>query len=224
MNSYLDQARKLRARFPCMKQFFADWERLSPNSLPRTLSLNPVSSRCGVLEFIQNEQPRFIDLSDQTDLQNYINTMNTNYSCQNRLFLLEDLEESKLETLGSALMIDPLVLADHLFTYHFSQTHTIPHRKLPSVINAERSFTLRYYELRETGHRVADAQTSRRRTFARASRQIESWKDLAEYQKETIVDLVRHNISFWCDKGLGRDKNQGAWNGMSIPAWLKISR
>ncbi|KAJ5710859.1 hypothetical protein N7488_005015 [Penicillium malachiteum] len=142
--------------------------------------------------------------------------MNTNYSCQNRLFLLEDLEESKLETLGSALMIDPLVLADQLFTYHFSQTHTIPHRKLPSVIDAERSFTLRYYELRGTGHRTADAQTSRRRTFARASRQIESWKDLAEYQKETIVDLVRHNISFWCDEGLGRDKNQGAWNAILL--------
>ncbi|KAJ6032273.1 hypothetical protein N7540_003005 [Penicillium herquei] len=142
--------------------------------------------------------------------------MNTNYSCQNRLFLIEDLEESTLETLGSALMIDPLVLADHLFTYHFSQTHTIPHRKLPSLINPERSFTLRYYEIRETGHRVADAQAGRRRTFARASRQIESWQDLAEYQKETSVDLVRHNISFWCDEGLGRDKQQGAWNAILL--------
>lgn len=204
-----------------MAQFFSDWERFAPEKLPQTLPSKQSTSRCGVLEFVRDKQPEFVDLSDSADLRDYLDRINTEMPCHNRLFLLEDLDESSLEMLGSALHIDPVVLADQLFTYHYSENHTVPHRTLPSLTDASRSFTLRYYELRETDDRLAKNQTHRRRTFARASRQIERWRDLATGRvglRETHVDVVRHNVSFWCGEGLpGEDKpTPGAWNGMSM--------
>ncbi|KAJ5624511.1 hypothetical protein N7510_000820 [Penicillium lagena] len=217
MESYLDHARKLSARYPCMAQFFSDWDRFAPRRLPEPLSSRQFTSRCGALEFVPDKQPEFVDLSDSADLRDYLDRINAEAPCHNRLFLLEDLDESSLEMLGSALHIDPVVLADQLFTYHFSENHTIPHRTLPSLTDASRSFTLRYYELRETDDRLAENQTRRRRTFAHASRQIERWRDLAT-RRETHVDVVRHNVSFWCGEGLpGEDKpTPGAWNAILL--------
>lgn len=204
-----------------MTQFFSDWERFAPKRLPRPLSSRQSTSRCGALEFVRDKQPEFVDLSDSADLRDYLDRINAETPCYNRLFLLEDLNESSLELLGSALHIDPVVLADQLFTYHFSQNDTVPRRTLPSLTDASKSFTLRYYELRETDDRLAENQTRRRRTYAHASRQIERWRDLATRRvglRDTHVDIVRHNVSFWCGEGLpGEDKpTPGAWNGMSM--------
>lgn len=218
MESYLGNARKQSARFPCMNQFFSDWERFAPNRLPLPLSSWHTTSRCGALEFVRDKQPKFVDLSDSADLRDYLENINAETPCHNRLFLIEDLNESSLELLGSALQIDPVVLADQLFAYHFSQNYTVPHRTLPSLTHASKSFTLRYYELRETDDRLAESQTHRRRTFARSSRLIERWRDLATRRglRESHVDVIRHNVSFWCCEGLpGENKpTPGAWNGM----------
>ncbi|KAJ6114369.1 hypothetical protein N7486_000147 [Penicillium sp. IBT 16267x] len=200
-----------------MAQFFSDWERFAPEKLPPMLPSKQSTSRCGVLEFVRVKQPKFVDLTDSADLRDYLDGINAKTPCHNRLFLLEDLNESSLEMLGSALHIDPVVLADQLFAYHFSETDTVPHRTLPSLTDASRSFTLRYYELRQTDDRLAKNQTHRRRTFARASRQIERWADLVTRRvgpRETHVDVVRHNVSFWCGKGLPGEDNPtpGAWS------------
>ncbi|KAJ5198252.1 uncharacterized protein N7498_007369 [Penicillium cinerascens] len=200
-----------------MTQFFSDLERFAPKKLPRSLSSRQSTSRCGVLEFVRDKQPEFVDLSDSADLCDYLDRINVETPCYNRLFLLEDLNESSLELLGSALQIDPAVLADQLFSYHFSQNNTIPRRTLPSLTDASKSFTLRYYELRETDDRLAENQTNRRRTVAHASRRIERWRDLATHRgglRDTHVDTIRHNVSFWCGEGLpGEDKpTPGAWN------------
>ncbi|KAJ5126363.1 hypothetical protein N7448_005668 [Penicillium atrosanguineum] len=200
-----------------MTQFFSNWERFAPKRLPRLLSSRQSTSRCGALDFVRGKQPEFVDLSDSADLCDYLDRINAETPCYNRLFLLEDLNESSLELLGSALHIDPVVLADQLFAYHFSQNDMVPHRTLPSLTDASKSFTLRYYELRETDDRLAENQTRRRRTFARASCQIERWRDLATRRvglRDTHVDIIRHNVSFWCGEGLpGEDKpTPGAWN------------
>lgn len=221
--SYLDQANKLGDRFPCLNQFFADWYRFAPEKLPRPQVQGPAISRgrVGVLEFVREKQPQFVDLSDPRKLRDYLNGDCPRNSCKNRLFLLEDLDETYLELLGAALSINPNVLADHLFAYHFSQNHTISHRTLPSLTDPTKSFTLRYYELRETDDRRAERQTFGRRTFARASRQIERWQDLPRRpgHGERYVDVVRHNVSFWCDESSSDieddRKSQNVWNGKS---------
>lgn len=228
-DSYLDHASNLRPRFPCLDQFFEDWERFAPQKLPPTSAPRRLISpgRVGVLEFVPGKQPEFVDLSNPEKLREYLDGVHPGAACQNRLFLLEDLDETNLEILGAALLIDPVVLADHLFTYHFSQNHTVPHRTLPSLTHPARSFTLRYYELRETDDRQAESQTlNRRRTFARVSREIDRWQDLPSRWKgqgDTYVDLVRHNVSFWCDEsespGSKTHKRPYPWNGQSPSLW-----
>ncbi|KAL4945694.1 hypothetical protein BDV06DRAFT_184276 [Aspergillus oleicola] len=177
---------------------------------------------------MRGQQPTFIDLSNPTALNDYLNKINYDASapCLNRLIILEDLDEPYVETLGSALHIDPVVLADHLFTYHFSMNQTLPHRALPSLIDAERSFTLRYYELRETDDRHSGDQMhnpgTNRRTFARASRPIERWRDLPTRQsgRQVVVDAVRRNVSFWVRDGVPGedwgDTTEGAWTAILL--------
>jgi hypothetical protein len=204
-----------------MAQFFTDWNRFAPDKLPQTPLPRPFISpgRVGVLEFMPERQPEFVDLSKPGDLRDYLDGVYPRAPCHNRLFLLEDLDETNLEILGAALLIDPVVLADHLFSYHFSQNNTVPHRTLPSLTDPTRSFTLRYYELRETDDRQAERQTHNRRTFSRVSRQIDRWRDLPlrrKGQRETYVDVVRHNVSFWCDESpdqKDRGTSPNPWNG-----------
>ncbi|KAL3471333.1 hypothetical protein BJX99DRAFT_263353 [Aspergillus californicus] len=218
MGSYLRAARNLKTRFPCMTQFFSDWERFGPTKLPQMHPPGKSSSRCGVFEFVPDKQPEFVDLSDASHLRDYLDQMGPKSPCQNRLFLLEDLEEATLEMLGAALDIDPTVLADHSFSYHYSQNHTIPHRTLPSMINPAKSFTLRYYEIREIDQRYSDGQPGSQRTFARISRPIERWRDLAIMYRTAPLDVVRHNVSFWCDEVLPvhRPSARSGWNAILL--------
>ncbi|KAL4808289.1 hypothetical protein BDV18DRAFT_158395 [Aspergillus unguis] len=205
MNSYLEHVRGLKTRYPCIAQFLSDWERYLP--------AGQLTSRCGVLEFIQGRQPEFLDLSDLAVLHDYLENIDPAAPCRNRLFILEDLDEVSVEALGSALQIDPLVLADQLFAYHFAANTTVPRRALPSLTDPSRSFTLRYYELRQT----ANDRVYNRRTYARASRLIEKWQGLSLSGRRGLrVDVVRHNVSFWCKDGLPgeREPTAGAWTGI----------
>lgn len=211
-----------------MTQFFVDWKRFAPDKLPQpSLSLG----RVGVLEFVRGQRPEFVDLSNPAALRDYLDGVYPRAPCRNRLFLLEDLDETNLEMLGAALHIDPVVLADHLFTFHFAQNNTVPHRTLPSLTDPTRSFTLRYYELRETDPYLDEALAYNRQTFARVSRKIERWLDLPPRRKkqDTGVDVVRRNVSFWCDEPSSQHKDGDSssypWNGKSTSStlwWLMI--
>ncbi|KAL4960353.1 uncharacterized protein BDV14DRAFT_182802 [Aspergillus stella-maris] len=218
MSSYLDEVRSLTGRYPCLTQFFYDWTRYTPAAYPGGKAPSS-ASRCGVLEFACGNQPTFIDLSNPHNLHKYITQPQRN-GCKNRLFLLEDLPETHIEILGSTLNLDPTVLADHLFTYHFAMNSTIPHRRLPSLTNPGKSFTLRYYEIRETDDRLTGDQTHNpgfsRRTFARASRPIERWRDLPSRQRgrDVVVDAVRRNVSFWCTGEVSGESDGNGWTAI----------
>jgi hypothetical protein len=217
---YLDRIKSLNSRYPALRQFLRDWGRFDAvNLLPRSSSLPQRPwGRVGVLEFISGQTPRFKDLGGNlTALREYVAAGIRPHAaaCQHRLFLLEDLDPDYVEIIGTALRIDPVVLANHLDSYHFTDNATIPHRTLPSSTDPATSFTLRYYELIEilAEQPLPDLRRNSRRTFARASRQIESWTETPKSR----IDVIRRNLSFWCD-----ETSEG-WNGQFVMSLAIIS-
>ena len=49
------------------------------------------------------------------------------------MFILEDMEPDYVDALGHHLGVDPLVFSEHMNTWNFTDSWSIPHRGLPST-------------------------------------------------------------------------------------------
>lgn len=117
-----------------------------------------------------------------------------------RLFILEDMEPDYVGALGHHLGVDPLVFSEHMNTWNFTSSWSIPHRDLPSMSVPERSFTLRYYELRTLSEPKSIDILSMQMTFAVNRRRYERWRDIdvpSAGEPDRRHAFVRRCASFW---------------------------
>lgn len=155
---YLQQLRKLQHAFPALKSFLA---KLANVDAGRRLvrdhytSCERVPGRCHALEFKENSVQVLSDhengFANPEALRQYMAAHPAKESRaqgQRRLFILEDMNPDYVDILGEALGVDPLVFAEQMNTWNFSDSRSVPHRGLPSILSPQKSYTLRYYELR----------------------------------------------------------------------------
>jgi hypothetical protein len=117
-----------------------------------------------------------------------------------RLFILEDMEPDYVDALGHHLGVDPLVFSEHMNTWNFTDSWSIPHRGLPSMSVPEQSFTLRYYELRTLFDPESIGVFSSQATFAVNKRRYERWRDIdvpSTGKPDRRHAFVRRCASFW---------------------------
>lgn len=95
-----------------------------------------------------------------------------------RLFIVEDLEPTYIEALGHHLGIDPLVFSEQMNTWNYTDSWSIPHRVLPSLVKPAQAFTLRYYELRTLKQPDSIDTLTLQMTFAVNRRRYERWRDI----------------------------------------------
>lgn len=137
-----------------------------------------------------------------------------------RLFILEDMEPDYIEVLGHHLGIDPLVFSEQMNTWNYTDSWSVQNRALPSMLNPEQSWTLRYYELRTLKNpRSIDALTLQL-TFAVNRRRYERWRDVdvpSAGKPDRRHGFVRRAASFWTSQttSTGSNSVQGAegWDG-----------
>ncbi|KAJ9611254.1 hypothetical protein H2200_004437 [Cladophialophora chaetospira] len=153
--SYLDKVKSLQEAYPALiqlvdkiAQFDDHQSRTVKSTYSNEYDVSP--GRCAVLEFkaggVHHE-----DLPLASDLRHYFKTHETSVlnadAC--RLFILEDLEAEFIELLGDKLGVDPLVFAEQTNAWYFTDIVSVGHRQLPSLIKPQKSFTLRYHEIRK---------------------------------------------------------------------------
>ena len=133
-----------------------------------------------------------------------------------RLYILEDLEPGFMELLGDNLGVDPLVFAEQTNAWYFTDVHSVGHGQLSSLIRPEKSFTLRYHELRKPDlGRENDLSVLRNQmTFAINRRLYEPWLvvESPSMPTEDSVALIRRCASFWTSQKKGVSSGAG-WNG-----------
>jgi hypothetical protein len=204
-STYMDLVRALTPRYPSLQYL---------NFFIEKPSLYPV--RVAVLEF-QPENVTRIDFDGIQTLQHYLES-SSHDSPQHRLYLIEDLDPSYINLLGSYLNVDGTVFASQIRDSHFTGTPFNGHvPKLPSLQDPNDSFTLRYYESRYfhdpsiqefSSSIMTCANVVRRQiTFGMASYSIGRREELKGY-----VGQVRRNTSFW-----SRMEKDGGWNGSYLP-------
>lgn len=95
-----------------------------------------------------------------------------------RVWILEDLEWAWMSALAEHLGIDPLVFSEQRNTFNFTDSNTIPFRPVPSLVQPDKAFTLRYYEARQLSNPHAMKATQNHMTFAINRRRFERWRDI----------------------------------------------
>lgn len=91
-----------------------------------------------------------------------------------RLWILEDLENTWTSTLADHLGVDPLLFSEQRNTFYFTDSNTVPSRAVPSLVRPERSFTLRYFEIRQLSDPPSVDFTRNQMTFAMNRRRYET--------------------------------------------------
>lgn len=136
-----------------------------------------------------------------------------------RLFILEDLESDHVDALGHHLGIDPLVFSEHMNTWNFSDSRSIPFRGLPSTADSGRSFTLRYYEFRTSKDPSPVSKSSIQMTFAIYRRMYEKWRDidLPSFNDSGLdngLGFIPRCASFWTSQSQANGQPTEDWDGM----------
>jgi hypothetical protein len=143
--------------------------------------------------------------------------------------LIEDLDPSFIELLGTYLNVDGIVFASQIRDTHFSGGWEYGHQpKLPSFQDPEKSFTLRYYEARYFDDPSIPEFSALVRTTGNLSRQIAFGRGrrskfdghvglIRERNYNGHVGLIRRNISFW-----SRVESDGSWTGLKPDSDLLI--
>jgi hypothetical protein len=132
------------------------------------------------------------------------------------LYILEDLEPEFIELLGDRIGVDPLVFAEQTNAWYFTDVQSVGHRQLPSLNRPEKSFTLRYHELRKLDfdcrHDLSDLRSQM--TFAINRRYYEPWLvvESPSMPTEDSVGVVRRCASFWTSQRK-EDAPGSGWNG-----------
>jgi hypothetical protein len=129
--------------------------------------------RCALLTF-DEKTVQSKEFTTPDDLDAYLkqaNSSGVNKQC--RLWILEDLQRDWINVLGSHLGIDPLVIREQMNVWHYTDSNSIPTRTLPSMTKPQKSFTLRYYEVRALAGNDTISHLSHQMTFAVNRRRYE---------------------------------------------------
>lgn len=177
--------------------------------------------RCAVLEF-NNADVVEKQFDRPEHLRRHFQTINgDNQSTDTcRLYILEDLHPEFMELLGDNLGVDPHVFAEQTNTWYFTDFESIGHRQLPSLVRPEKSFTLRYRELRKPHLDYKDdlSPLSNQMTFAINRRWYEPWLvvESPSMPAKGSVSAVRRCASFWTSQEQDVFSKSG-WKGKSLP-------
>jgi hypothetical protein len=207
--SYKDLVEDLTYRYPILQYLNFFLHRPS----------HPYPVRVAVLEFHPEFVTRFSfeGPTGYNDLYRYLSATST--VPQHRLFLVEDLDPTFIELLGSYLNVDGTVFASQIRDAHFTKGSGNGHvPKLPSFHDPSHSFTLRYYEARYFKFRALSRFGSELVTSANVRRQLQFGISSLHLGRQNGPDAsvlptghvgtVRRNTSFWSRKEI-----DGSWNG-----------
>jgi hypothetical protein len=248
---FLTRLRGLKGSYPALNQIL--------NKIPNKMDqgrqivestyleqLHRPPGRCAVLEF-QNGTVRHELFHTAAKLRGYmlrVKAADSKTKAKKRLYILEDLQIDFVETVGSELGMDPLVIAEQMNTWNFADIKSVGHRALPSLTQPDKAFTIRYYEFR----RLNDAERKRKQrllpqpktperqgprykgleneisvlgnqtTFAANRRYYEAWLAVEgpSMPMEESVAFVRRCASFWTSQSKAYGQPDGAWNGMAL--------
>lgn len=223
---YLKQLKKLEHSFPALKSFLA---KVGNVDAGRKLvhehyeTHQRVPGRCHVLEFLEAEVQTIKGYEDGLSpqaLAEYLRAYPSKQSRaqgQRRLFILEDMNPEYVDVLGGRLGVDPLIFAEQMNTWNFSDSRSVPHRGLPSVSCPEQSYTLRYYELRTLQDPKSISRLSAQMTFAVNRRKYERWRDIDVPSFGTGIPdsrhgFVRRSASFWSSQSTDHVEATQGWD------------
>jgi hypothetical protein len=208
---YLQCLESLENAFPALKSFLEkltneedDGRKVIRKYYQRTPQRGP--GRCYCLKFEESSVCRVQEngFESSAALREYLEKDPAKESREvkkhRRLFILEDMEPDYVDALGHHLGVDPLVFSEHMNTWNFTNSWSIPHRGLPSMSVPEQSFTLRYYELRTLFDHKSIGILSSQMTFAVNRRRYERWRDIdvpSAGQPDRRHAFVKRCASFW---------------------------
>jgi len=202
---YLDRARQLTNRYPILSYL---------NDFVQRPTYYEV--RCSVLEFHETSVPQRHDfvaeggISGLERLRRHLSSHTATPQC--RLFLLEDLDCAWIEFLGAYLNIDATVFASQIRDTHYSGGfYRGDQPPLPSCQDANRNFTLKYYEARYFDNPDLPQFSNSIRTVGNLSRKIAFGKG-ASCSYRGHIGLIRRKASFW-----SRAEGDKGWNGLFVP-------
>lgn len=172
---------------------------------------NRAPGRCAMLTFHDDSvESEMFNTAEglQARLQG---STSTRGSGRRRLFVLEDMEPKFVDVLGQQLSVDPLVFSEQMNTWNSTSSKSVPHRALPSLTSPERSFVMRYYEIRTLDNAHAVDILQNQMTYAVNRRKYERWRDvdLPNVEPDKRHAFVRRCASFWTSQ-VGDDDE---WDG-----------
>ncbi|KAI1611748.1 hypothetical protein EDD37DRAFT_419120 [Exophiala viscosa] len=200
---YMESLSRLRDRFPYL--YFLEKAR-------REWKDNAESCKATVLElhgdhFLRRDVGNARELKDHLEARSRPDqpqekkTGQGASSCRHRIYIVQDLSNAFLETLGSHFQVDPYVFASQAWVSHWSSHRSdfgMPQR-LPSLHSRTTHSTLRYYELNnlhdetETGR--SHSTDSKYKLMSNLLRRVE--KQSGVDRSEPPVFFVRRNVSSW---------------------------
>ncbi|KAK5211888.1 hypothetical protein LTR41_002129 [Exophiala xenobiotica] len=222
---YLSRVKSLQDAYPALSQLFfkfsefRDKGRKVVDATYRD-EYGILPGRCAVLEFKDgNVSHERFDLPK--DLRLHFETIkNSKHEADAcRLYILKDLEPEFIELLGDRIGVDPLVFAEQTNAWYFTDVQSVGHRQLPSLNRPEKSFTLRYHELRKLDfdcrHDLSDLRSQM--TFAINRRYYEPWLvvESPSMPTEDSVGVVRRCASFWTSQRK-EDAPGSGWNAVLL--------
>lgn len=228
--TYTEHIRRLQNAYPALKAFLKKLEdtkdegQCQVEQLHGKLYSGRLPGRCTLLLFEENEviAQEFLTSEELDVFLQDSPAGKSNPQC--RLWILEDLHPTWVSVLGRHLGVDPKVFLEQTNTFHFTDSDTIPSRSLPSMVRPNKSFTLRYYELRRLLDPSAISVMKNQMTFAANRRRYERWRDIDTTSLQKMGrprhGFVRRCASFWTDQRPGR---QG-WDGESRDFFRHFSR
>lgn len=217
--SYLERVRDLRDAYPALTNFV---EKMGdPKDEDRKLvqrchldRFGRLPGRCALLTFL-DRTVQHKDFLAPKELDAHFETTRANSETENarRLFILEDLEPAWVDVLGVHLGVDPLVFAEQMNTWNFTDSKSIPACVLPSMVDPSTSFTLKYYEIRALTETPVDWMRNQV-TFAVNRRRYESWRDIDtnNFTNKWRHAFVRRCASFWTNEHHREKGWDGEWD------------
>lgn len=156
---YLARLGKLQSSYPALKSLLLKLHNHGDKDEGRRLVSDRHASldggegcpgRCAVLTF---EADRVHDRTfySPSELAKYFKDQPPHLANSNglrRLFILEDMEPKFVDLLGQQLDVDPLIFSEQVNSWNYTDSQSVPHRALPSLNSPEKSWTLRYNEIR----------------------------------------------------------------------------
>lgn len=221
---YIKRLSKLRHAYPPLQSFLRrlredDDEGRKIVQQAHLDRFERLPGRCALLIF-HKDKVEHKEFSNVEDLYTYLTSPTPgDGEKQCRLWILEDLSPTWLDVLGTHFNVDPLVFSEQVNTWNFTDSGSIPHRELPSMVRPSKSFSLRYYEFRQLKDKDSIKLMQNQMTCTVNRRRYEVWRDIdtPTFKNRWRHGLVRRGASFWSNqrptKGGRHDGNETGWDG-----------